>query len=84
MPSLAGLGFHPQPGRPKMLIFYLSVCLSVRRACERQRLCAQFRQEGVGAHAETVLMPLDRRFVASAPVFNFLIRLPPTVDTRHH
>jgi len=38
MPSLAGLGFHPPPGWPKMLSF-LSVCLFVRHAFERQSLC---------------------------------------------
>jgi len=66
MPSLVGLGFHPLPGWPKTLIFLsvcLSVCLSVRHALERQRLCARFRHEGVGSR-ETILMPLDRgRFV---------------------
>jgi len=32
MPSLVGLGFHPQPGRPKTLSFlsvFLSVCMFV-------------------------------------------------------
>ena len=29
MPSLVGLGFHPPPGWPKTLSFFLSVCLSV-------------------------------------------------------
>ena len=52
MPSLVGLGFHPPPGWPKTLSFFLSVCLSVclsvRHAFERQRLCARFRHEGVG------------------------------------
>jgi len=47
MPSLVGLGFHPPPGRPKTLNF-LSVCLFVRHAFERQRLCDRFRHEGVG------------------------------------
>jgi len=47
MPSLVGLGFHPPPGWPKTLSF-LSVCLFVRHAFERQRLCARFRHEGVG------------------------------------
>jgi len=50
MPSLVGLGFHPPPGWPKTLSFFvcLSVCLFVRHAFERQRLCARFRYEGVG------------------------------------
>jgi len=39
IPSLVGLGFHPPPGWPKTLSF-LSVCLFVRHAFERQRLCA--------------------------------------------
>ena len=30
------------------LFVCLSVCLSVRHAFERQRLCARFRHEGVG------------------------------------
>jgi len=45
--NLVGLGFHPPPGRPKTLSF-LFVCLSVRHAFERQRLCARFRHEAVG------------------------------------
>jgi len=49
LPSLVALGFHPPPGLPKTLSF-LSVCLSVRHAFERQRLCARFRYEGVGVH----------------------------------
>jgi len=44
MPSLVGLGFHPPPGGQKRFF----VCLSVRHAFERQRLCARFRHEGVG------------------------------------
>jgi len=44
MSSLVGLGFHPPSGRPKTLVFCLFVCLSVRHAFERQRLCARFRQ----------------------------------------
>ena len=47
MPSLVGLGFHPPPGWPKTLSF-LSVCLFVRHAFERQSLCARFRHEDVG------------------------------------
>jgi len=50
MPSLVGLEFHLPPGQPKTLSFLfvcLFVCLSVRHAFERPRLCAQFRQEGV-------------------------------------
>jgi len=50
MSSLVGLGFHPPPGWPKTLSFFicLSVCLFVRHAFERQRLCARFHHEGVG------------------------------------
>ena len=52
MPSLVGIGFHPPPGWPKTLSFFvcLSVCLClfVRHAFERQRLYARFRHEGVG------------------------------------
>ena len=47
MPSLVGLGFHPPSRQPKTLSI-LFVCLSVRHAFERQRLCARFRYEGVG------------------------------------
>jgi len=47
LPSLVALGFHPPPGWSKTLSF-LSVCLSVRHAFERQRLCARFCHEGVG------------------------------------
>ena len=56
MPSLVGLGFHPPPGWPKTLSYFLSVCLSVclfvRHAFERQTLCAQFRHEGVGVQKQ--------------------------------
>ena len=50
MPSLVGLGFHPPPGWPKTLSFFvcLFICLFVRHAFERQRLSARFRHEGVG------------------------------------
>ena len=51
--NLVWLEFHPPPGWPKTLSF-VSVCLLcvslfVRLAFERQRLCARFRHEGVGA-----------------------------------
>jgi len=46
MPSSVGRGFHPPPGWPKTLSFF--VCLFVHHAFERQRLCARFRHEGVG------------------------------------
>ena len=50
MPSLVGLGFHPPPGWPKTLSYFvcLFVCLFVRHAFERQSLCARFRHEGDG------------------------------------
>jgi len=49
VPSLVGLGFHPPPGRPKTLsLFCPFVCLFVRHAFERQRLCARFREDSVG------------------------------------
>ena len=53
-PSLVGLGFHPPPGRPKTfsvflcLFVCLSDCLTVCHAFKHQRLCAQFRHEGIG------------------------------------
>jgi len=38
----------PATGAAKTSSFCLFVCLFVRHACERQSLCARFRQEGVG------------------------------------
>jgi len=38
----------PAVGVAKNVEFFLSVCLSVRHAFERQSLCARFRHEGVG------------------------------------
>ena len=48
----------PAAGRPKTLSF-LSACLSVWHAFERQSLCARFRREGVGVQ-KRFLMPLDK------------------------
>jgi len=54
VPSLVGLGFHPPLGWPKSVEFFvcLFVCLSVRHAFERQRLCARFRHEGIGVQKQ--------------------------------
>jgi len=50
----------------------LFVCLFVRHAFERQKLCARFRHEGVGVQKVTILMPLDRgRFVVVHPPSSF-------------
>jgi len=46
--KFGGARISPPPGWPKTLSFCLSVCLHVRHAFERQRLCARFRYEGVG------------------------------------
>jgi len=45
-----GSDFTRRRGGQKRLEFFvcLSVCLFVRQAFERQRLCARFRHEGVG------------------------------------
>ena len=48
------------------------LCVSVRHAFERQRLCARFRHEGVN--------DFDALVCNCAPVFNF-IRLPAIGDT---
>jgi len=45
--TLVGLGFHAPPRWPKTLRF-LSVCLFVRHAFERQRLCGRLCHEDVG------------------------------------
>ena len=45
MPSLVWLGLHPSPGMAKNGEFF--VCMFVRQAFERQRLCARFRHEAV-------------------------------------
>ena len=54
MPSLMGLRFHPPPGWPKTLSFFvcLYVCLFVRHAFERQRLCTRFHHEGIGVQKQ--------------------------------
>jgi len=62
MPSLVGLGFHQPPGQPKTLFFCLFVCLlclSVRHAFERQRLCARFRHGGFGGRRYIVYSEAD-------------------------
>ena len=51
--------------------FSLSVCLSVRHACQRQRLCARFRQEGVGVQTRFNVVG-QKKFCNCARVFNFL------------
>ena len=56
---------------------FLSVCLSVRHAFERQSLCARFRHEGVGLQKRVWIMG---KVCTCAPVFNFL-RLLPIGDT---
>jgi len=43
-----GSDFTRRRAGQKRCVFCLSVCLSVRHAFERQRLCARFRYEGVG------------------------------------
>jgi len=48
LPSLVVLEFYPPPGRPKTLLSFLFVCLSVRHALKRRGFCVQFRHEGVG------------------------------------
>ena len=49
--KFGGARISPAAGAAKALSFLfvcLSVCLFVRHAFERQRLCARFRHEGVG------------------------------------
>ena len=65
VPSLMGLGFHPLPGQPKTLSFFvcLFVCSSesVRPISSRRRWST-----------ETILIPLDRgRFVLVHPCSTF-------------
>jgi len=67
-PNLVGLGFHPPPGRTKTLSF-LSVCLSVRHAVERQILCAWFCHECVIAQKRFRCRWIGELVCAS--VFNF-------------
>ena len=49
--KFGGARISPAAGVAKTLSFFvcLSVCLFVRHAFERQRLCARFRHEGVSA-----------------------------------
>jgi len=47
--KFGGARISPAAGAAKNVEFLcLSVCLSVRHAFERERLCARFRYEGVG------------------------------------
>jgi len=48
--KFGGARITPAAGAAKNVEFFvgLSVCLFVRHAFERQRLCARFRDEGVG------------------------------------
>ena len=48
--NFGGTRISPASGVAKNVEFFvcLSVCLFVRHAFERQRLCARFRYEGVG------------------------------------
>jgi len=46
--EFGGDWISPAAGVAKNVEFFLSVCLSVRHAFERQSLCARFRREGVG------------------------------------
>ena len=46
--KFGGARISPAAGVAKNVGVFLSVCLFVRHAFERQRLCARFRHEGVG------------------------------------
>ena len=46
--KFGGARISPAAGVAKNVEFFLSVCLSVRHAFERQSLCARFRHEGDG------------------------------------
>ena len=78
MPILAGLGFHPLPVRPKTLRF-LSVCLFVRHAFERQSCAPDFAVKALEYRNDFDTVGY-RKVCSCAPCFNFL-RLPPTGDT---
>ena len=48
-----GSDFTRRRGRQKRLsFFFLSACVSVRHAFERQRLSARFRHEGIGVQKQ--------------------------------
>jgi len=47
--KFGGARVSPVAGVAKKVEFF---CLSVRHACECQRLCAQFRHEGVGVQKQ--------------------------------
>jgi len=49
--KFGGVRISPAAGVAKNVDF-LSVCLSVRHAFERQRLCAEFRREGIGVQKQ--------------------------------
>ena len=45
--KFGGAPISPAAGAAKNVEFFVFVCLFVRHAFERQRLCARFRHEGV-------------------------------------
>ena len=80
MPSLVGLGFHPPPGQPKTLSYFisLSVCLFVTLLNVRD--CApDFAMKALST--ETILIPLDRgRFVVVHPCSTCLLYTSDAAD----
>jgi len=51
--KFGGAGISPAAGVAKNIEFFcLFVCLSVRHAFERERLCARFRHEDVGVQKQ--------------------------------
>jgi len=77
VPSLVRLGFHPPPGRPKMLSF-LSVCLSVCFFVTllNVRDCApDFAMKALEYRNDFDAVG-ERQVCSCAPVFNFVRLLP--------
>ena len=65
--KFGGVRISPAARLTENVEFFLSVCLFVRHAFERQRFCARFRHGRWST--ETILVPLDRgRFVVVHPV----------------
>ena len=76
--KFGGARISPAAGVAKNVEFF--VCLFVRHAFERQRLCARFRHEGVGVQKRLWCRWIGEGLYSCALVFNFL-RLLPIGDT---
>ena len=71
--KFGGAEISPAAGAAKNVEFFvcLFVCLSVRHAFERQRLCSRFRHEGVGVQKQFFTSLHRGRFIVVHPCSTF-------------